>query len=265
MKRKTEERQISFEPGSFLQQEESGLNEGPGSLESSSTMESSSFTGNSLSKQTTHRLLWTGLFLSAMTIGYNVIEGLVSLFFGSQDETLALMGFGVDSFVEVLSALGVLHLLMRMRKNGAEATSRVSWERNALRITGVAFYFLVVGLIIASILQIYLQRPPESTVSGMIITGISMAGMGFLIYGKIKVGRSLNSPAILADANCSKSCLYLSAAVFASGLLYTLTGLLYADTAGALAVAIFAFREGRESLQKAGQEDIGCGCSDHCS
>ena len=213
--------------------------------------------------ETTNRLIGFAIALSAITIVYNVIEGIVSIVLGGKDETLALMGFGIDSFVEVMSAVGVLHMTLRMRSDGAMAESRERFEKRALKITGYSFYILVAGIIAASVIQVLRQIPPESTFWGMVITGISILGMGLLIRGKTVVGRRLNSPAILADANCSRSCLYLSGAVFLSGLFYEWTGILYADTLGALAVALFAFKEGKESIAKSRSNGL-CGCHDSC-
>ncbi|MCB1137541.1 MAG: cation transporter [Leptospiraceae bacterium] len=228
-----------------------------------SSEKDSSVSGGSL--EDTSRWLRAVIWLSILTIGYNILEGLVSLFFGAQDETLALLGFGIDSFVEVLSAFGVLHMTLRMRSAGPQSAGREEFERRALRITGIAFYLLVLGLIASAFVQVYTSREPESGLAGILISGISILGMGFLILGKERLGRQLNSPALLADAQCSRSCLYLSVAVLLSAATFELTGFLYADTAGALAVAFFAFREGRESLQKAGSNDLSCGCDDHCS
>lgn len=210
------------------------------------------------------RLIQIAIWLSVITIGYNVVEGVIALVLGGRDETLALMGFGIDSFVEVLSAIGILHMTLRMRKEGPGTTARKEFEKRALRITAISFFVLVAGIVAASALQVMYQVPPESTFWGMVVTGISMLGMGFLIHGKTSVGNRLNSPAILADANCSRSCLYLSAAVFISGLLYEWTGILYADTLGALAVAFFAFKEGRESMMKSRDDSLSCGCHDDC-
>ncbi|MCB1169359.1 MAG: cation transporter [Leptospiraceae bacterium] len=217
------------------------------------------------SPEDTSRWLRAAIWLSILTIGYNILEGLVSIFFGARDETLALLGFGIDSFVEVLSAIGILHMTIRMRKEGVQSSGRQEFERRALRITGISFYILVCGLIASAVVQIYTSREPESGLAGIIITSISILGMGFLIRSKESVGRKLNSPALLADARCSRSCLYLSVAVLLSAAAFQFTGFLYADTAGALAVAYFAFREGRESLKKAASDELSCGCDDHCS
>ena len=85
--------------------------------------------------------LTTALWLNVITIVYNIIEGLVSVYFGSADDTLVLLGFGVDSFVEVISGIGILHMVLRMQRN--EIKDFDKFERLALRITGVAFIVLV--------------------------------------------------------------------------------------------------------------------------
>jgi len=80
------------------------------------------------------------LILAMITIAYNLIEGLVSVWFGFNDETLALFGFGLDSFIEVLSGVGILHMVNRLRKSPTEK-QRDHFETLALRITGTAFIF----------------------------------------------------------------------------------------------------------------------------
>ncbi len=84
-------------------------------------------------------------YLAMFTIVYNILEGLVSAWMGSSDETLALLGFGVDSFIEVISAVGIWHMLQRIRSNGGE--TRDEFEQRALRITGVSFYMLTTVLV----------------------------------------------------------------------------------------------------------------------
>ena len=91
-------------------------------------------------KKTWQYALWLALF----TIFYNLAEGLISTYFGAQDETLALFGFGVDSFIEVMSGIGILAMVLRIRKN--PETPRSQFEQTALRITGTAFYLLAAGL-----------------------------------------------------------------------------------------------------------------------
>jgi len=198
--------------------------------------------------------------LAVFTIIYNLIEGAVSVWFGASDETLALFGFGVDSFIEVISAVGVWHMLSRIRTNNGE--TRDEFEQRALRITGVAFYLLSAGLALTAAINIYQQHKPAATLSGVIISSISISFMWFLIHHKTKVGTALNSPAILADAACSRACVYLSLVLLAASLGYELTGIGSLDALGALFIAWLTWREGRESFQKAA--GMGCSCSCGC-
>jgi divalent metal cation (Fe/Co/Zn/Cd) transporter len=197
-------------------------------------------------------------FLAVFTIIYNLIEGAVSVWFGAADETLALFGFGVDSFIEVISAIGVWHMLRRIRSNNGE--TRDEFEQRALRITGAAFYLLSAGLVVTAAVSIYQQHKPVATLSGVIISFLSISFMWFLIHHKTKVGIALNSPAILADAACSRACVYLSLVLLAASLGYELTGIGSLDALGALFIAWLTWREGRESFQKAAGMECSCSC-----
>jgi len=210
----------------------------------------------------TKDLIKTAIILSIITIAYNVIEGLISIYFGMTDETLALFGFGADSFVEVISGVGILHMVLRMKKFPVE--KRDGFERQALKITGFSFYLLVVGLIVGSVLNIIENTKPETTLVGIIISSISIATMYFLMKSKLKVGKSLNSDAIIADANCTKTCFYLSMILLASSLLYEFTGIGYIDIAGSLGIAWFAFKEGREAFEIAKSGNLSCSCESDC-
>jgi divalent metal cation (Fe/Co/Zn/Cd) transporter len=198
-------------------------------------------------------------FLALFTIGYNLLEGGVSVWLGAADETLALFGFGVDSFIEVVSAIGVWHMLRRIRTNNGE--TRDEFEQRALRITGAAFYLLTVGLVLMALINLYQQHKPEATLSGIIISCISIAFMWLLIHHKTRVGTALNSPAILADASCSRACVYLSLVLLAASLGYEITGIGSLDALGALFIAWLTWREGRESFQKATGMNCSCNCS----
>src|SRR5450759_1598132 len=99
--------------------------------------------------------------LAVLTIYYNLLEGIVSVWAGAADETLALFGFGVDSFIEVISAIGVWHMIRRIRANNGE--TRDTFERRALGITGGSFYLLTAGLVFMAITNIYQQHKPITT------------------------------------------------------------------------------------------------------
>lgn len=194
--------------------------------------------------------------LAQITIFYNLIEGIISIFFGVTDETLSLFGFGIDSFVEVLSGIGIWHMIRGMRLNPNADTGR--FEKRALRITGTAFYLLAVGLIITAGINLYQGHRPETTFWGIIIAAISIFTMWALIHFKVKVGKKLNSDAILEDANCTRACLYLSFTLLLASAGYELTGIGGMDSIGAVVIAIFSFREGKESFEKARGQSCRC-------
>src|SRR5688572_2140160 len=194
------------------------------------------------------------LWLAFFTIFYNAVEGLVSVYLGVQDEALTLLGFGVDSFVEVISGLGIMAMVLRIRQN--PGTPRSQFERTALRVTGWSFYLLAAGLLINSVYNLFTGHKPESTLSGTIISLISIAIMWALVTGKRRVGRMLNSEPILADANCTMVCIYMSVVLLASSLVYQFTGFGFVDSLGAIGLIYFSVNEGRESFEKAaGLED----------
>lgn len=211
-------------------------------------------------KTTREKLYSTANLLAVITIFYNLIEGIVSIWLGAADETLALFGFGVDSFIEVFSAIGVWHMIRRVRANQGE--TRDEFEQRALTITGASFYLLTVGLVLTSIINIWQQHRPETTLWGIVISSISISFMWLLIHYKTKVGKALNSPAILADAACSRACVYLSAVLFAASVGYELTGIGSLDSIGALLIAWLSWKEGREAFGKA--KGLNCSCSCNC-
>lgn len=188
-------------------------------------------------------------YLSLFTIFYNIIEGIVSMILGYEDETLSLFGFGADSFIEVMSGIGIAVMIMRVRQNPDSPRSK--FEITALKITGVAFYLLAVGLITGIVFNLVNQNKPETTRWGIIISLISIAVMVWLMNAKKNVGKKLDSDAIIADANCTKVCVYMSLVLLVSSVIYELTGFAYADAIGAAGLAYFSISEGREAFEKA--------------
>ena len=161
--------------------------------------------------------------LSLFTIFYNVVEGIVSMVLGYTDETLSLFGFGADSFIEVLSGIGIAVMVTRIRKHPESRKS--GFELTALKITGTAFYLLSAGLFAGIILNI--------------ATG--------------------HSAPVIADANCTMVCVYMSVVLLISSLVYELTGFAYADVIGAAGLIYFSLSEGREAFEKARHpERSGC-------
>lgn len=198
------------------------------------------------------------LALAIFTIFYNILEGLVSIAFGVSDESLALFGFGVDSFIEVMSGIGILVMVNRIRQN--PDTLRTPFEVTALRVTGTAFYILAAGLGATAVYNIVTGHKPETTLPGLFISLISIAIMWALVTGKRKVGRALNSMPILADANCTMVCIYMSVVLLAASVIYQLTGFGFVDSLGAAGLIYFSINEGRESFDKA--KGLECECED---
>src|SRR5512145_1158886 len=102
----------------------------------------------------------TASLLALITIFYNVAEGVVSVLFGAEDETVALFGFGLDSFVEVISGIGIWHMMRRLRAS-ADGEGADAFEKTALRVTGAAFYLLTGGLILTAAWNLVAGRAPE--------------------------------------------------------------------------------------------------------
>ena len=193
---------------------------------------------------------WLALF----TIGYNLLEGVISVFLGVEDEALTLFGFGIDSFIEVMSGIGILAMVLRIRRN--PDTPRSRFEQTALRVTGTAFYLLGAGLAATAAYNLLTGHQPETTIPGIIIALISIAVMWLLVRGKRRTGHALSCLPILADANCTMVCIYMSVVLLAASLIYELTGLGFVDSLGALGLIYYSVREGRESFEKAaGLED----------
>lgn len=210
-------------------------------------------------KSTLERYWNYALWLAIFTIIYNLAEGLISIFFGLSDETLTLFGFGVDSFIEVMSGIGILAMVLRIRHN--PDTDRSAFEKSALRVTGTSFYILVAGLAITAIYNIVVGHKPATTLPGLIISLISIAMMWALVASKRRVGRALDSSPILADANCTLVCIYMSVVLLAASLIYQVTGFGFVDSLGAIGLIYFSYNEGKEAFEKAaGMEDC---CDDY--
>lgn len=198
--------------------------------------------------------------LSLFTVFYNIIEGVVSMALGYADETLSLFGFGADSFIEVLSGIGIAIMITRIRQNPDSPKSR--FEITALKITGTAFYLLSAGLLAGIVLNIIYKHKPETTIWGIVISLISIAVMIWLMNAKKSIGKKLHSEPIIADANCTRVCVYMSVVLLVSSLVYEFTGFAFADAIGAAGLIYFSVSEGREAFEKA--KGKSCSCGDHC-
>jgi divalent metal cation (Fe/Co/Zn/Cd) transporter len=209
-----------------------------------------------LTRSTADKYWNYALWLAVFTIVYNMLEGLVSVSFGFSDEALTLFGFGVDSFIEVISGIGILFMVLRIREHPDQPRSQ--FEQTALRVTGTSFYLLAIGLGITAIYNIFTGHKPTTTLPGLIISLVSIAVMWLLVISKRKVGHTLDSSPILADANCTMVCIYMSLVLLAASLVYQATGFGFVDSIGALGLIYFSYHEGKESFEKAAGLDDCC-------
>lgn len=186
-----------------------------------------------------------GRRLEYFTIGWNALEGVVAIVAGAIAGSISLVGFGIDSFIEVTSGSV---LLWRMSVD-AEVQHRERNERRALRIVGVCFLLLAAYIAYESALDVWFRRAPEHSTPGIILASVSLIVMPLLSRGKRKVGRALGSGAMHADAKQTEFCTYLSVILLTGLLLNTLFGLWWADPVAALIMVPIIAKEGIEGLQ----------------
>jgi divalent metal cation (Fe/Co/Zn/Cd) transporter len=197
--------------------------------------------------------------LAWLTIGYNLVEGLVSMGFGAAEESVALFGFGADSFIEVGAAILVL---WRLRADAAaNAGERLARERRAAGGIGTLFLALALGIATGAVLQLAAGSRPDTTVPGVAVSLVSLWFMLFLWREKRRAARALDSRTLASDAACSLACMKLSAVLLAGSLLFLLApGLWWADATGAIVLAFFIAREGWEMFRAAWRPEFSAGC-----
>jgi len=186
-----------------------------------------------------------GRRLEYFTVGWNTLEGLIAVIAGAFAGSIALVGFGIDSFIEVTS--GAV-LLWRMSVD-ADMHRREQNERRALQIVGACFLALASYIAYESATDLWSKRAPERSIPGIILACISLIVMPLLSQAKREVGRALGSAAMHADAKQTEFCAYLSAILLAGLLLNVLFGLWWADPVAALIMVPIIAKEGIEGLQ----------------
>jgi divalent metal cation (Fe/Co/Zn/Cd) transporter len=207
-------------------------------------------------------LIRRAIFLSWFTIGYNLIEGAVSIAFGVGEESVALAGFGVDSLIEVASASLILWRFRSEAHVGSEIS--IGRERKATLGIGILFLLLAAITLAASVFQLKAGSHPTTTLPGLVISAASLSFMFWLWASKRRVAAQLNSASIMKDAACSLACIKLSVVLFAGSLVFwTFPALWWADSVAALLLGILIGKEGWETVGAARHPEFsgGCGCS----
>jgi len=175
----------------------------------------------------------------AITIVYNVIEAIIALTAGTIASSAALIGFGLDSIVEVLSAAAVA---WQFASSDPEKREKV-----ALRVIAFSFFGLAAYVSVDAVLALTGVREPEHSPVGIVLAAVSLAVMPFLSWFERRTGRELGSASAIADSKQTLLCSYLSAALLVGLLLNSLLGWGWADAVAALVIAGFAVREGLEA------------------
>lgn len=178
-------------------------------------------------------------FIVAFTIVYNVLEAIVAIWAGSVASSAALIGFGLDSVVEVLSAAAVAWQFTRADPE--------RWERATVRTIGIAFFALAAYVTVDAVLALTGVQQVEHSPVGIGIAALSLVVMPALAWFEFRTGRELGSRSVQADAKQLLLCSYLSATVLLGLLLNALLGWAWADSVAALVVAVLAIREGVEA------------------
>lgn len=185
-----------------------------------------------------------GRLLAWFTIGWNSVEGIVGIASGLAAGSIALVGFGVDSYVEVFSGAVVL---WRLSKESHGEVSSEAAEHKALRIIAGTFFALAAGVAVESIRKLVTGEHPSASALGIALTVISLIVMPLLARAKRTVGRQLGSHALQADATETVLCVWLSAVVLAGLLLNAALGWWWADPLAGLGIVYVAAREGHEA------------------
>jgi cation diffusion facilitator family transporter len=195
------------------------------------------------------------LRLSYFTIGYNVVECIVSILAGYLAGSIALVGFGLDSLVESLS--GGVMIWRFTRREGMSPEEEQRLERRAIKIVGYTFFILAAYVLYESLEKLIFQEPPAPSLLGIGIAFASIIVMPVLFYLKYQTGKSLDSASLMADSKQTLACAMLSVALLIGLGLNYLFGIWQADPVIGLVIVIVLFREGYQTLK----EEKLCSCA----
>lgn len=193
------------------------------------------------------------LFVSYFTVLYNIIEGLLSIFFGAAAGSIALIGFGLDSFVESLS--GVIMIWRFSHHPSLTKHQEEQREKRAIHYIGYMFLILAVYVAYESVQKLYLREIPEPSFAGVVIAGVSIVVMYFLFHEKQRIAQSINSRSLIVDSKQTLACIFLSVALLIGLGLNKFFGLWQADPIVGLIICYFLSKEGYEAIKEG---KVGC-------
>jgi len=196
----------------------------------------------------THDLRKKAFILSIITVSYNIIEGIVSIIAGVLSNSIALKGFGIDSFIESISGAVMIWRFKKYDKITEEEEEKI--ERISQRLVAISFFILSAYIIYESISKLYFKEITQPSILGLAIIIMSIIVMPVLFYFKYKIGRSLGSKSLVADSKETLACLFLSIAVLFGIILNFLFGFWQADPIAGIVIAIYLIIEGIYTLKE---------------
>lgn len=203
-------------------------------------------------RRTRAGLLRHGLLLEYLTVGWNIIEGLIAIGAGIVSGSVALVGFGMDSFIESISGT-VLIWRLREERRGATDERIELVERRAEKLVGAAFLVLAAYVTFEALRSLIGGEAPDASPVGIVLTAVSIPVMLWLAAAKRRTGEALGSRALIADSKQTRACWYLSVVALAGLVANAVLGWWWADPLAALGIAVLLVREGWEAVR--GEDD----------
>lgn len=198
----------------------------------------------------------TGIRVEWLTIGWMVVEAAVSIAAGIAAGSIALIAFGVDSVIELVSA-GTLLWRLRLEEASAAPPALIERaERQASRVVGGSLLLLAAYVVLQSGYDLWTRAAPERSLPGIALAAAALLVMPALVRTKRRIAAAINSPALRGDAACGVVCVYMAATLLAGLVLRAAFGWWWADPVAALGIVYFIGREGREALTT----HPACGC-----
>jgi divalent metal cation (Fe/Co/Zn/Cd) transporter len=176
--------------------------------------------------------------IELFTVGWNALEAVVAITAGIGASSVALIGFGLDSVVEVSAALVVLWQFFGIAEDR---------EQRALKLIGASFFALAAYVTFTSIRDLVTGTEPDASAVGIVLTAVSLVVMPLLVRAKVRIGRDIGSRTLMADSGQTRICVWLSASTLAGLAANAALGWWWADPAAALVIAAIAVSEGREA------------------
>jgi divalent metal cation (Fe/Co/Zn/Cd) transporter len=200
------------------------------------------------------KLLRRGILLEYFTVGYNVLEGIVAIGIGVAAGSVALVGFGVDSLIEIVAAVALLWRLISEKRGTRGEDAHFELERRALYVVGLTFFALAIYIVAEAGYNLFRGEGAQQSVAGIVLAALSVLIMPLLAVGKQRVAASLGSRALASDAKETWICSYLSVVLLFGVTLNWLYGWSWVDSVAALAMLPLIVKEGLEAWEEAREE-----------